>query len=499
MSADRTTDLSRDEWMKSPHSEVSHLAILASSFWHEPECFRAFVHGPGQRVNVRRLTKHDMQRRALKSLPASEPESEPEGLEELKEAAVPSAHDYATPVVPPLHITQDSSPLTVAHAAAVEEIERQRSQPGQLTLGINGDVGDSILTAGKLALRALSDHRVETDGAIMPDQFVVAAPPGTGKTSHAVALMAASVNTAGDDLSKPYGCVFVVDQIKKADDMYQQIQALLPDQVAVWTSDHDVNCRQPIKVKSPAKQFHVDELQHHAIVVVTQAFYQGPRGDKARTVLRGGQSVPRALTIFDEQTKEVEVYEIVFSDAVKVMEAGERNRQWAPILKLRMQPLLDFMWKKMTEDAGAPLETPNNNPLGWEVARHLDWFTTETAEQFVRGNTREIVQLEKVFGFARQMANNCAFIVRRGGGENGTYFVAYVPVPKPWGTSVLLDATADIDGVTELCQWRKHVQVPKVRYNNLHIIHAEPYSRNNLTDLFGRKGRAVVTPITPRG
>jgi superfamily II DNA or RNA helicase len=46
-------------------------------------------------------------------------------------------------------------------------------------------------------------------------QFVVAAPPGTGKTSHAIALMAATVRTANkDDLSKPYGCLFVVDQIK---------------------------------------------------------------------------------------------------------------------------------------------------------------------------------------------------------------------------------------------------------------------------------------------
>jgi hypothetical protein len=112
--------------------------------------------------------------------------------------------------------------LRTAHAEAVAEIERIRNQPGQLTTGINGEVGRSILEAG---VRALADVPDDAE----PKQFVVAAPPGTGKTSHAIALMAATVQTADkEDLSKPYSCLFVVDQIKKADDMYRQINELLP-------------------------------------------------------------------------------------------------------------------------------------------------------------------------------------------------------------------------------------------------------------------------------
>ena len=129
----------------------------------------------------------------------------------------------------------DLERLRTAHATAIVEIERARQQSGQLTTGINGEVGASILAAGVLALMVHS-------GDEKPKQFVVAAPPGTGKTSHAIALMAATVRTADDsDQSKPYGCLFVVDQIKKADDIFLQINALLPKQVAVWTSDHDVN------------------------------------------------------------------------------------------------------------------------------------------------------------------------------------------------------------------------------------------------------------------
>jgi hypothetical protein len=373
------------------------------------------------------------------------------------------------------------SHIRVQHANAVREIEAQRGQVGQLTTGINAQVGASILEAGELVLAASSPVEPTTG---TPSQFVVAAPPGTGKTSHAIALMAATVRTASADPSKPYGCLFVVDQIKKADDMWRQIDALMPGEVAVWTSDHDVDCPKPEKIK-PVKRYHVDDLEHHAIAVVTQAFLRGPRGDKARWVSRGGQRVPRALTIFDEQTREVEVYDVQVSHVFKVKEDIQRRREWTEMIIPKMSPLIDFMLAKTRP--GPTIETAADAPEDWGVARDLLWFTTEMAEQYVLSNGREINHLEEVFGFAAQMAKGCAFIYRRGGGENGTNFIGYVPVATPDSNSVLLDATADIDGVTGLCEWRKHVSVPEVRYDNLHIIHAEPYQRGNLSELMGKE------------
>ncbi len=62
---------------------------------------------------------------------------------------------------------------------------------GHLTTGISAQVGASILTAGKCALAVTSTE--DTPGAGLSTQFVVAARPGTGKASHAHALMMAVV------------------------------------------------------------------------------------------------------------------------------------------------------------------------------------------------------------------------------------------------------------------------------------------------------------------
>jgi hypothetical protein len=62
--------------------------------------------------------------------------------------------------------------------------------------------------------------------------------------------------------------------------------------------------------------------------------------------------------------------------------------------------------------------------------------------------------------------------------------MVYVPASKPNSNSILLDATADIDKVSDLCSWRHHVPVPQVRYDRLHVVHAEHYTRENLTEFF---------------
>ena len=45
----------------------------------------------------------------------------------------------------------------------------------------------------------------------------------------------------------------------------------------------------------------------------------------------------------------------------------------------------------------------------------------------------------------------------------------------------LLDATADIDGVTPFCPWRSHVDVPQASHTNLSIVHVPCLTRQRLS------------------
>ena len=284
--------------------------------------------------------------------------------------------------------------------------------------------------------------------------------------------------------------MFVVDQIKKADDMYQQINALMPGQVAIWTTDHDVNSIKSTQMLvPPGRRFSVDQLEEHAIAVVTQTFFRGPRGDRAREVNRKGHKVPRALTIFDEQTKEVEVYDIQQSQAIRVKEIVEKDARYRHTLPM-LQPLLAFLHEQ-SEGKVNRIETPDNKATSWSRVQDLAWFISEEAENFVNANARDIPDLKDVFGFAAQLYRDYAFIFRFGDGEQGTHFLGYLPPTRPNSHSVLLDATADIDKVSEFCSWRTYVTVPKAGTTNYTLSMrgtttmktSSSFSRNPLTDV----------------
>jgi hypothetical protein len=73
---------------------------------------------------------------------------------------------------------------------------------------------------------------------VAPRLNVVSAPMGTGKTTFTTAFIVAMVRLSDENPQSPYGCLFLTDQIVKAEAMYRELAALLPGKVAIWTSDH---------------------------------------------------------------------------------------------------------------------------------------------------------------------------------------------------------------------------------------------------------------------
>jgi hypothetical protein len=311
----------------------------------------------------------------------------------------------------------------------------------------------------------------------VPQMNVIAAPAGRGKTTLAKAFMAAVVR-ANEEVSWPLGCVLLVHFVETAQQAFDELHALLPGRVAIWTREHDKD--RPTN-GGRAQRFSVDDLERHPIVVVTHEFYKGIRGYKARSFGRNGITLPRVVTFIDEKVNEIETYDAFLSDVSKVCEFIQRDDHGDEALAFAAGTLLKFATTK--QHGPRSLETPSHDPEGWEAAQSLQWFTTENASHYMRsrGARNPKLPFETAFGSARCMAEGRAFIARKNEGALGCNFVGYErALPRVPGM-VLLDATADIDGVSALCPWRKHTATPGASYDRLEVVHVPSVARGTLS------------------
>jgi len=245
--------------------------------------------------------------------------------------------------------------------------------------------------------------------------------------------------------------------------------------VAVWTTDHDIRCREPTKVQ-PSARFAKDQLPEYPVIVVTHAFFGGKGGHNAKQVRRDGRLQPRALTVVDERPEEVTVFDVEPSAAQRVREFVQEE-EYAAAIGPHMDELVRFMIDRSM--GGASLEKPTDHVAWIGVAERLAWFNTAEASDFVRAN-KGMPDMAPVLGFARSLANGYAFVARSHSGGRGTHFIGYETNLMVAPGMMLLDATADIDGVSQLCPWREVTEVPQARYDNLAIVHVPSVTRIRL-------------------
>jgi hypothetical protein len=370
--------------------------------------------------------------------------------------------------------------LRVAYDAVIEEIDSARGSQ-QLTNAFYAKVGDAIFEACYSAL----EHYEATKEAVQPSPRlrVVSAPMGTGKTTFALAFITALARLR-EQPDAPCGCVFVVEQMTKAEEMFRELEALLPGRVAVWSTDHDVNNKNPAKVLKPTKQFHIDELARYEVVIVTHALYK-TRGKKWRKAYHrldhNGRRAPRALTVIDEQLDDVSVFDVTLLDATKVLDAVQQGERSGEPVVSYLRSLVQFMSSKLS---GGNLEKPLDDPSLWaDAAAKLAWSTTTEARRYEKRNGGGIAGLGEVFSFARTLATTRAFVTRHS--ADTPHFVGYSTSIEPRPGTVLLDASADVDGINALCPWRTHVKLSlQPSYANLTIVYVPcPHTKRvkNLT------------------
>lgn len=374
----------------------------------------------------------------------------------------------------------DRATLCAAFDTAVREIDEARDRR-MLTNGFYAKIGDSIFNAGYQALQDFVGAQA-APSAQPPRLHVVSAPAGGGKTSFAKALLAAVVRATESGPNGPLGCLFLTDQRERADETYRDLAKLIPGRVAIWTADHDPNCKTPEKVKDPAARFAAHELADYPVVVTTYAFYKGSRGALAREFAQGGSRRPRALTFGDERPpNEVAVFEVTLSEAEQAREFIQQDPAKQEAAGPHVAALVRFMQDRT--HCSRDLEKPDDAPEAWAVSNDLWWFRTQEAAQFAK-RCPNTVPVDRVFGYARSVAEGYAFIARSHGGKGITRFVGYQSNLLRTHGMVLLDATADIDGVQQVCPWRVLQETARARYDNLEIVHVPPPTREKLYTFF---------------
>jgi hypothetical protein len=350
-------------------------------------------------------------------------------------------------------------------------IEIGKSRPGiNLTAGFYAETGDSVFDAGYLAL---SDHAKGTKRL-----NVVSAPSGGGKTTYAFAFMTALTRYAERTQGEPFGCVFVADQITRCDAAYRELNALMPGKVAVWTTEHDPKCEDRTRVLSPAATFTKNDLQRFPVIVTTHHFYNGAQGHKAQMWSPDDDVFSphkRALAIVDERPEEVEIYETTLREAQAVKEAVQVK---IPEISDHVERLWLLMVPHDLDAKRQSVRAPDR-----EAAETLlGWFASDEADRIAKSYA-SIPGLAQLFGFARSMTLGCAFAAPTG---NLVQFVGWQAklIVKP-GT-VLLDATADIDGVSQVCPWREHVHIPKAQYRKLKVVHVPQHTKRRLKEFLAK-------------
>jgi hypothetical protein len=354
-------------------------------------------------------------------------------------------------------------------------IESQAQDRGHTLTSFNREVAQTILNGGLLAY----EDRLE----IKAQYRVISAPTGSGKSSYAWALIAALIQAVPGS-----SALFLCETIDQCEDTYKELAKLVDsNELGIWTSAHDrskplEDIRREYEF-TPSARFFARDLTSHRVAIVTHAFYRGPRGDQARNY----EGQPRTLTVVDERPKEVSLFDIDQGDVAKALD-------WA-VVKFGNDTPAEKALKALRDYLVDTWETERPKGKNFKPLKRSDmsWFTSEEASAVLSEKPDSLEGI--VIGFAQSLATGYAFMSRHDRSTRGGRFVGYrMDLPILPGT-VLLDATSDIDGVSQLVDWRTPVPSPRVSYENLTVVHMAPPpevigSRERVTEIVKNAKRA---------
>lgn len=299
----------------------------------------------------------------------------------------------------------------------------------------------SVQTATELAI---TENRLK----------VVTAPTGTGKTTATIAYAVAAAIKSED-----FSCSFILNNNSNCREVFDELVKLF-EATGYNLKPFDLGFR-TMKVNFDAvtgKPIGPYDLDKYRIIILTHKKFIDDEDKKSRRAgARYYNDKRRSVCFIDEHIETVKLFTVKPNDIkwardlalqFKVNDVADAYDE----IGAKMEPVL----KSATRDyVSAELVTRQN----------LD-IITEPGNCTLQGNmvTEYHERYANIRQFVEAAETDYVFYSRK-----SQAFVGYSLKFKPTQSFVLLDATADITGMTALIPGMDHVEVPKINYQNLSI------------------------------
>ena len=342
-------------------------------------------------------------------------------------------------------------------------------------------VGASVCRAAELAM---SDFKLNSN---QPKFRVVSAPTGGSKTSSSIALLSLLANE-----NKEFSGAYICKTIEECEEHYRTLKKLVDnDQLAVFNSLHKTNASPSLMLEKKRElgleiedHFDSNDLNNTRLIITTHTRWMKEEEYQTDLGVRKYKGIHRDLIVVDEEPDLFSIYPCQPHEVGELTDllSGSLNRQNEEmknkVLIHRFTKTLRKIQERMEKITDGAIREATYIPVDLvEEDEYEDVF--KLTNQHIRmcldkmslnNNTSLNDRLNNILSFIQASAEGMGFHTRQG--TSGFY--AYKGSMSAESGTLVLDGSADLNGVYGLCKGMELVDVPTVDYRNVKLTHVTP-------------------------
>ena len=341
-------------------------------------------------------------------------------------------------------------------------------------------VGASVCRAAELAM---SDFKLNSN---QPKFRVVSAPTGGSKTSSSIALLSLLANE-----NKGFSGAYICKTIEECDEHYRTLKKLVDnDQLAVFNSLHKTNASPSLMLEKKRElgleiedHFDPEDLNNSRLIITTHTRWMKEEEYQTDLGVRKYKGIHRDLIVVDEEPDLFSIYPCQPHEVGELADllSGSLNLQndelKNKVLIHRFTKTLRKIQERMEKITDGAIREATYIPVDLvEEDEYEDVF--KLTSQHIRmcldksglNNKTSLNDLLNILSFIQASAEGMGFHTRQG--TSGFY--AYKGSMSAESGTLVLDGSADLNGVYGLCKGMELVDVPTVDYRNVELTHVTP-------------------------